>query len=199
MDAPDWPDQEALLALLGRLPADPTASADFAAAVYLPLLNEVRAAHRGDDPARLADVVGDLVLAFVRRPEQYDRTRLSVRGYLVMAANGDVLNARAKAARRKAREIPLGSVAEPAWDGKEGDEDDVRAWLADPRVAAVVAGLAPVERAVWERMLAGERSTAAFADLLGLADRPTAEQEREVKRVKDRVKTRLRRAKEAAV
>lgn len=199
MDAPDWPDPETALALVRRLADDPAAHADFLAAVYLPLLGDVRAAHPGEDEARVADVVGDLVIGFVQKPEQYDPTRASLRGYLRMAADGDLRNARAKEGRRKAHEIPLESVAEPAADGKEGDEDDVRAWLADPRVAAVIAGFDPDERAVWELMLAGDRSTAAGARVLRLADLTAAEQERAVKRVKDRIKTRLRRAKEAPV
>jgi DNA-directed RNA polymerase specialized sigma24 family protein len=146
----------------------------------------------------VADVVGDLVLAFARKPEQYDPGRSSVRAYLRMAADGDLRNAQAKERRRTAHEIPLESVAEPAADGKEGDEDDVRAWLADTRVAAVIAAFTPVERAVWELMLAGDRSTAACAAVLGITDRPTTEQEREVKRAKGRIKVRLKRAKEAA-
>jgi hypothetical protein len=42
-------------------------------------------------------------------------------------------------------------------------------------------------------MLAGERATSAFAEAIGKANLPAAEQEREVKRVKDRVKKRLER------
>jgi RNA polymerase sigma-70 factor, ECF subfamily len=197
LDAPDWPDQETALALVGRLPDDPAAPADFLAAVYLPLLGDAQSAHPTEDPDRVADVVEDLLLGFVQRPQQYDPGRLSLRAYLKMAAGRDLLNARAKECRRRAREIPLESVAEPAANGKEEDEDDVRDWLADSRVAAVIAGFDTAERAVWELMLTGERAGAACAGVLGIVGRPVAEQEREVKRVKDRIKARLRRAKEA--
>ena len=62
----------------------------------------------------------------------------------------------------------------------------------------MVAGFDAAERGVWELMLAGDRSTAAWAAAaLGVADQSRADQEREVKRVKDRIKTRLRRAKGA--
>jgi hypothetical protein len=43
-------------------------------------------------------------------------------------------------------------------------------------------------------MGAGERSTAVFAAAMGLADRPKDEQQREVKRMKDCLKQRLKRA-----
>ena len=43
-------------------------------------------------------------------------------------------------------------------------------------------------------MRLGERKTAAYALALGIADRPAAEQRREVKRVKDRLQKRLERA-----
>src|SRR5687768_1541664 len=98
MDAPDWPDQETVLALVRRLTDDPAAHAEFLAAVYLPLLRDVQAAHPAEDEGRVADVAGDLVLDFVRRPGQYDPTRLSVRAYLRMAADGDLRNDRAKEA-----------------------------------------------------------------------------------------------------
>ena len=47
---------------------------------------------------------------------------------------------------------------------------------------------------MWELMGEGERRTAVFARALGLEDRPPGEQEREVKRVKDRIKKRMQRA-----
>jgi hypothetical protein len=196
MDAPDWPDSDALGGLVRRLADDPAAHADFVAAVYGPLLRDLQAAHPAEDPARVADVVGDLVLAFVKRPEPYDPTRLPVRAHLKMAVTGDLLYARAKDCRRAGREIPLDAVAEPAAGGNEEGEGDIRAWLADPRVAAVIDGFDDTERAVWALMLAGDQSTAACARLLGVADRPAAEQERAAKRVKDRIVRRLKRARE---
>jgi hypothetical protein len=196
MDAPVWPDQESVLALVRRLPDDPVAPAEFEVAVYLPLLHDVQTANRTEDPDRIVDVVTDLLLAFVKRPEQYKADKLALRSYLLMAAEGDLRNARAKEDRRKRREIPLDSVAEPGLDGKEEEDGDMRAWLDDPRVAEVIAGFNETDRAVWELMRTGKRSTAAFAPVLGIADRPQDEQGREVKRVKDRLMKRLKRAAE---
>jgi len=196
MDAPDWPEQDTLLALVRRLPDDPAAHSELATAVYVPLLRDLQATRPTEDLGRVSDVVGDLVLKFVRHPEEYDPARLPVRAYLKMAAKGDLLNARDKERRRKAHEIRLESVAEWAADGNEEDEANVRAWLTDPEVAAVIAGFDAVERAVWDLMLTGNRSTAAYAPILGVADRPVPEQERAVKRVKDRIVRRLKRAQE---
>jgi DNA-directed RNA polymerase specialized sigma24 family protein len=199
MEASAWPDQETVLALVRRLPDDAVASAEFLALLYPILLQEIQSTHPTDDPAQIVDVVGDLLFAFVKAPEQYDSTRLPIRAYLKMAADGDLRNARAKVARRRAREIPFERVAEQASDGNEESEDDgVLALLADPRVAAAIAGFDALERSVWDLMRSGDRSTATCATILGMHDRPLDEQEREVKRVKDRIKTRLRRAWEAA-
>jgi hypothetical protein len=49
------------------------------------------------------------------------------------------------------------------------------------------------ERRVLALMLDGERSSAAYAQVLGITGLPAAEQEREVKRAKDRIKKRLER------
>src|SRR5437899_4812 len=124
MDAPDWPDQETVLALVRRLTDDPAAPAEFAAAVYPRLLRDLQTMHPTEDPGRIADVVGDLVLTFVQQPQQYDPDRSSLRAYLRMAADGDLRNAQARERRRRAHEIPLESVAELAADGKEEDEED---------------------------------------------------------------------------
>ena len=56
MDSTAWPDPDALLALVRRLPDDAVAHADFAAAVYFPLLCEVQALNPTDDPARVERV-----------------------------------------------------------------------------------------------------------------------------------------------
>jgi hypothetical protein len=53
------------------------------------------------------------------------------------------------------------------------------------------------EQRVLALLADGERSTAAFARVLGLTDSPEDEQRREVKRVKDRIKRRLQRARGA--
>lgn len=62
-----------------------------------------------------------------------------------------------------------------------------------PPLAAAVAELSDADRAVLALMREGERATAKFAAALGLAG-PPAEQAAEVKRVKDRIIARLKRA-----
>ena len=49
------------------------------------------------------------------------------------------------------------------------------------------------ERAVFSLMPEGERSTGVAAETMGIGELPPSEQSREVKRVKDRSKKRIRR------
>ncbi len=58
----------------------------------------------------------------------------------------------------------------------------------------MIAAFDDAERRAFELMRAGERRTAVFAAALGLTDRPPAGQADEVKRVKDKIMQRLRRA-----
>jgi hypothetical protein len=60
--------------------------------------------------------------------------------------------------------------------------------------AAVWAALSEVERRALELLLQGERRNEVFAQECGLAHLPKAERDREVKRLKDRVKARVKRA-----
>jgi hypothetical protein len=60
--------------------------------------------------------------------------------------------------------------------------------------AAVQATFTPEEQQVRELMWRREYKTAVYAAVLHIADRPVEEQRQEVKRVKDRIKKRLKRA-----
>ncbi len=60
-------------------------------------------------------------------------------------------------------------------------------------VGTLRAKLSLEERRVMDLMLDGERKTRVYAEALGLSGLPAAEQKREIKRVKDRLKKRLER------
>ena len=203
MPPTDWPDPEAALALWRRLPRDPAApghdaaaTADFCAAFLEPLVTHLGGRWPHADEHLIQDAAERAVLDVLRRPDRYSPALSPLRAYLCRAARRDLSNlARAEGRHHRGR-IPLDSVAEATGPGNE-EEDDLWESLDDPRVAAVLAGFNDVERAIWELMLAGERSTAAFVPILGIDDRPTAEQEREVKRSKERIKMRLKRARGA--
>jgi hypothetical protein len=94
--------------------------------------------------------------------------------------------------RHQRRRIPWESVELSCPDGNEEEDTTV---LADyPAIQAVIDALCETDRRVLELMLDGERQTLAFAEVLGLADRSATEVADAVKRVKDRIKARLKRA-----
>ena len=208
MDAPSYrdvarfDDDRALHARLIR--RDPTAPSDLAVAHLEPLVGALRRAFpRGRFPAAddalLETVAHDLILDLAERPEQYDPDRGGLAAYLRMAARRDVLNAVEKEHRRARRLAPLEDVelSAPArnreWTGA-ADPADALARAVDPATIASARGeFDTVEWEVVQLMADGERRTPIFAQILGLADRPPPEQEREVKRVKDRLKKRLQR------
>jgi hypothetical protein len=63
-----------------------------------------------------------------------------------------------------------------------------------PDLRAVLDSMSDVDRQLVELMRTGERRTAIYAVPLGVADRPADEQEVVVKKAKDRIKARLKRA-----
>jgi hypothetical protein len=113
-----------------------------------------------------------------------------------------VLNLLRQEARHHRRCIPLETVEHSSDAGKylvRENEPSLRLCVAegrdaaqDPAVAAVLASAMPQERRVLELMLEGERRAAVIASEIGLGDRPPAEQEATVQRLKNRVDARLR-------
>jgi DNA-directed RNA polymerase specialized sigma24 family protein len=205
MDVPDWPDPDVALALWRGLPNDPTAptydaaaTADFCAAFLGPLGAHLTARWPHADEHLVQEAAERAVLEALRRPDGYNPALSPLRAYLCRAARRDLSNLVRAEGRHHRGRIPFDLVADAGAPGNE-EEDDLWASLADPRVAAVLAALDPVERAVWELMLAGERATAEYIPILNITNWPTDEQEREAKRVKDRIKKRLQRAKEDRV
>jgi RNA polymerase sigma factor (sigma-70 family) len=182
---------------------DAVAPADLVAA-YLPLVcRRLRELFPGvRDDMLLQDAACDALLGYAQSPARHDPTKLPLFDYLVMAARGDLLNALERVRGRHAREIALTDVAESVLarnDSREGEgttaleRQEEAAWrhqflervwetVTDPRDRAVV-------RLLWD----GERKTAAYAAVLGIQDRPRSEQERIVKRSKDRLKKLLKR------
>jgi hypothetical protein len=176
---------------LARLadPADRLAAGDFAECWLPQLIQHLR--RRPDFDEHLAcEAAGTAVLDFLHHPERFNPDLRSLAGYLKMAAEGDYRNALSKERRRAAKRV---FVELDGHAGNEVEDDPPR--LDDfPELAAVRDSLSEPDRAVLDLMRAGERATAAFAAVLGLAHLPDAGQRAEVKRVKDRIVQRLRRA-----
>jgi hypothetical protein len=187
------------------LMGDYTASSELIAA-YLPILC-TRLQHRhpeADDESLLVDAATDSLLDYCERPAQFDPAKARLLGYLTMAAERDLLNALEKRHRLRRRQMSTDSVeddrpirnaliedstAVAAFERVEDDRDMVR--LLTDQVSAAVPDAR--DRQIVRLMLDGERDTTVYARVLGIEHRGRKEQERIVKRNKDRLKKRLER------
>lgn len=188
--AADWPAAAALLGAWRRLFEDPDTAAEFAALVLPPLVVGLADRNRRTHPDDVATAAGDAVLAFLKRPTAYDPDRLPLASYLLLIAKRRLLNRLAAESRHHAGRIPwdcveLG-VAGRNDQGGEGCDFD------GPELAAVRSQFTDGERRVFELMRDGERRAEAFAEALGVTGDP--DREALVKRAKDRIKARLKRA-----
>ncbi|MER3458884.1 MAG: hypothetical protein C4309_09920 [Chloroflexota bacterium] len=194
------PDHELHRLLLN---GDPTAPARIVER-HLDRLIERLSARFPNVPDLVEDAVSQALAAYVMNPHIYNPNRSSLFNFLLMAADRDLRNLWAAEKRRlKYEAIDLdrdesdvalnGSEAEYLVDERANpdrldlDQDELKARiqqvLPDPRDQKMLA-----------LMVEGERHTEAFAQILGITSLPLAEQRAVVKRHKDRIKQRLRRA-----
>jgi DNA-directed RNA polymerase specialized sigma subunit len=118
-----------------------------------------------------------------------------------MAARWDLVNLLKREGKHQLGRVDWAVVEDEADGGNIfGEEDpsqqllraeEMQQWQAV--LATVAATFTEVERRVLELMFDGERNTAVYAQSLRMGALSTAEQEREVKRMKDRIKKRLQR------
>lgn len=187
-----WPTDDELLTLWQRLVADPDTAGAFATAVLPPLEAYLAGRFPRTHPDDVATAADETLLAFFHQASEYNPDRGRLAAFLRMAARRDLINLIDKERRHNRGRIPWEPVelTQPARnDGEEGER------LADsPELRAAVEALPECDRHVLDLMLDGERDTAVFAAAMGLTDRPADVQADEVKRAKDRIKARLRRA-----
>jgi len=202
----DYPFEKWCTAIHERLTAnDPTASAELAE-TFLPLLvTHLKLQFPMPTPIELLnDAAEDALINYIRNPASFDPSKRGLKGFLEMSARGDVLNALAKSQRRRNRETGLDAVEETSEPGNELVDPKLEGFeplvleeigLTVEQLRTEVAGVLqePTDRAFLNLILRGERSTAAFAQVIGLQDRPFPEQAKAVKRHKDRIMKRLRR------
>jgi RNA polymerase sigma-70 factor (ECF subfamily) len=179
------------------LGGDKVAPAELAEEV-LPLLERhVRASQKTRDADMIADAAVDAVMAYVKKPKNYDPSKRSLLGYLRMAAMGDLLNRRAKEGRRRDR-APGGMAHAVELDVSSGKKSVDFPQTTDDCVDPTHARVMALFNTEQDRLMAGmiidsERSTAKFAAVLGITGRPIEEQRDIVKKHKDRLKKVLRR------
>lgn len=188
------------------LERDPTATAELAQAVYPGLVRRLSREFEAQKDWMLPhDAATEAFMAYVKKPDRFDPTKRSLPGYLLMAARRDLLNMIASERRRGSKVIAVGDVELGARAGNEimkpmkpaADDPVDRAISEEARRAIEELFDDPKDRDLMQLVVDGERSTRRFAEVLGVGDRPAAEQRRLVKRHKDRIKKRLQRFGEA--
>lgn len=187
-----WPPDDTLLAAWRDLAADPTYAGAFAALALPALTAELARLFPRLHPHDVETAAGDALLAFFRRPHAYDPDRLPLPAYLRLIGRRRVANCLAREKRHRDGRIPWDSVELDLPDRNDPEED--LAFADHPRLRAVIDALPEADRRVFDLMLAGERDTAVFAAALGIGDLPAGEQFAAVKKAKDRIKARLKRA-----
>lgn len=192
------PDQTWYLQIHERLLAgDPIAPAELAEEALDALVEELRMRYpRLKDADLPADAATDALMDYIKRPEQFDSEKRGLWGFLVMAAQRDLQNVLARSGRRNQKEISLNHVEVEAMAGnKETEEEKAGARIDAERMRGRIAELFedPIDQKLVELVIENERSTRAFARALGIEDLSEAEQRKQVKQHKDRIKKRLQR------
>lgn len=165
---------------------------------------------RLNDADIIHDAVEDALLNYVKRPEQYNPSKRGLFGYLLMASEGDLKNALAKNNRELIKETKYYKFVElPKLAGNIVIENKSKL-IPDPETLSKTQQLLdkplddystifqdPKDIAFVELLQRGERSTAEFAKVLGIENKPIEVQRKEVKKSKDRIKKRLERSGDA--
>jgi hypothetical protein len=171
-----------------------TATAEFADRYFPFLRGWLAERNSGIDPHLCDEAAGQALVSLFKNPHAYKPRRGGLTAYLKMAAQGDLINLLQREARHHRGRVPWECVELEAAAGNYLGRDEDEPGAADALLADVLAGMTAEERRVFDLMRQGERRTPAFAEVLGLGGRPAEEQEKEVKKVKDRIKARLKRA-----
>jgi hypothetical protein len=195
------PREEGLALHLDLCDLNPTAVADVCRAYLAPLLAWLAAKYPRVDPDLCRMATHDALMAYVRKPQSYNPTRMDLGSYLRMASQGDLLNQIKRESKHQKGRVAMAVVEDLGEDrnlsGKAQQSlqldlvEEAEQWRAT--LEPTINGFADEERQVLELMMAGERKTSVYAKTLGLEALPVAEQDREVKKVKDRIKKRLER------
>lgn len=199
------PSHEAIDQAYQRLLAgEPDAPSDLIALLLEPLIATLTRSFPSLPPDLITDTVTDSLLRFVQDPARFNPARGSLWNYLMMDARGDLRHAWQKEHRRLQREQPFDPVAHDLPDRNSNVEEIIMRALAPDGIPAgqdmadLIARLRaaithPHDWQVVRLMIAGERSTAVYAQALGIADLPPAEQRKRVKQAKDRLRVKLKR------
>ncbi len=190
----DWPPDDELLEAWRQLVADPTTFGPFSERVLDPLAAGIARQFPTTDPDEALSAAIDTLMWFSLNAARFDPTLSPLPAYLRMVARGRMLNRRDSERRHREGKISWDAVEHELPARNDLADDDDRPSFDSPALRDAVAKLSDADREVVELLRDGERRTAVFAEVLGFTDLPPDDQEREVKRAKDRIKARLKRA-----
>lgn len=201
------PTPEDLLRLHAQLIAGgPSAGARLCEAVFDELIARVCRDHARIDEHLCQEAAGDALLSLLRRPDSFDPELApgGLMGFLRRAARCDLFNRLRREQRHRIGRDPLPVEDSPEAGKYLGSEDDEpshvlslaeqRPWTERPAIRAVLAALTPEERIVFDLMCQGERRTSVLAAAIGRGEQPPAEQQHDIKQIRDRIIKRLERA-----
>lgn len=185
-------DQEALDELHQRLLAGDCVASEKCCAILLePLTAETRRKFPKVDPHLVADGVIDAILDYCDHPEKFDPADGRIDRLLAAASWRNVANRLQGEQSRKKRERKVGAkkgeadVALEPVVRKIQEEDQQR---SDAKLQAMLDALASSQdREILLLRSQGERRTSEYANVLGITHLAASEQEKEVKRHKDRI------------
>lgn len=183
------------------LTEDPTASRDVAFAYLDSLTDWLIERNKRVHPNDCSTAAEDAILNLIEHPERYDPEQQELEVYLRISASGDLKNILRSERRQGGPRVELdperlGSRGEdPAaiWE-RRMEEEEEEAKLRSLTPASVQAGLTHKEERALRLMQIGERKTAAYAVALEITHLSFKEQQKEVKRIKDRLQKRLERS-----
>jgi uncharacterized UPF0160 family protein len=175
---------------------DPTATAVIAEEILPEIMAQLarRREAKGTDEQILYDAVYDAFFEYTDKPDRFKAAKSSLIAFLALAAHRNLLNAQKSARRRTKREKSVEVLAAAGNSSLVEDIDDqdecqsLLSLIPGNSLEEKIAGLVTdaVDRRICELMFQGERSTAEFAKVAGLAG-DAATLAKEIKRRKDRI------------
>jgi DNA-directed RNA polymerase specialized sigma24 family protein len=177
------------------LDGDPVALNDLCDALLVPLVERLGRRYKSTCPHLVEQSVHEALIEYIKCPARYDPGRGPLPHFLYLAALADLKNALRREAKHHRGRVEGVELRLVEGNTEEGTALDGLVWAEEwaarqEQLRMLRETCSPGEEAVLDLMLAGERSTAAFAEALRLAHLPAEEQVAEVKRVKDRIKRR---------
>jgi hypothetical protein len=163
--------------------------------LFLPLLKRAldRHFHNLTDPHLAETFAIDSILKYLSTPEKFNPEKSSLIGYLYIDAFGDLLNFLEKHKKFVEHHI---QISEHEMKGVSDVENPEATFVEKSAslVEEVIANITdPTDLELIELLLQREHSTESFAEVLGIQELSKDQKFAEVKKHKDRLKTKLKR------